>query len=187
MGLVISLLPVSPASAGGCGVGELPYNVSNGGHVETEYGEWDRDKLEVNSFLYLAVGGAVTFTYRNTKYKITKNSFFKPSCFTQAGDGPYPGTWIYRGKAIVRGSDDSPKMQGVITPEAIVRTKKSGYVKYWVSRRVKDGDPNKGIVTMSVTDGPSVVLSPKVGLEGDAGCQEGQKLRINWKGEVTRP
>ena len=180
------LLPAGPASAMDCGVDSLAYTVSDGGHVDTEYGPWTKERLEVNSFMYKATGGTVRFTYRNTSYKIEKGSFFKPSCFTSHGNGPYPSIWLYRGRADVRGTQDSPTQEGVMTPEAILHTSKSAYTKYWVTRRVQDGDPNKGTVTLLVTDGARLTMSPNVGLAGDAGCTEGEKLTINWKGEITR-
>lgn len=180
------LLPAGPASAEECGVDSLAYTVSDGGHVDTEYGEWMEERLEVNTFLYKATGGTVKFTYRHTTYKVEKGSFFKPSCFTSYGKGPYPSIWLYRGRADVKGTQDSPAQEGVVTPEAILHATKSAYTKYWVTRRVKDGDPNKGIVTLQVTDGANLTMSPNVGLAGDAGCTEGEKLTINWKGQITR-
>ena len=186
LGITAALLPAGPASAEGCGVSSLAYSVSDGGHVETKYGEWTKEELEVNTFLYKATGGTVEFTYRNTTYKVGKGSIFKPSCFTSRGEGPYPSIWLYKGRADVKGTEASPTQQGVMTPEAILRTTRSAYTKYWVARRLKDGDPNKGIVTLQVTDGAKLTMSPNVGLAGDAGCTEGEKLTINWKGRITR-
>jgi hypothetical protein len=190
MGAIVSLagliVPTGPARAAGCGVDSLAYTVSDGGSVENKYGTWTKDRLEVNSYLYKATGGSVTFTYRNTTYTVSKGAFFKPSCFTTHGDGPYPSIWLYRGRADVKGTQDSPASEGVVTPEAVLHTTRSAYTKYSVTRRVKDGDPNKGIVTLLVTDGAALTMSPNVGLAGDAGCTEGQKLTINWKGEITQ-
>lgn len=186
LSLLGALLTAGPARAEECGVDSVAYTVSDGGHVETEYGAWTKERLEVNTFLYKATGGAVTFTYRHTTYKVAQGSFFKPSCFTSYGKGPYPSIWLYRGRADVKGTQNSPASEGVVTPEAILHTTKSAYTKYWVTRRVKDGDPNQGTVTLLVTDGARLVMSPNVGLAGDAGCTEGEKLTINWKGEITR-
>ena len=186
LSLVGALLSAGPARAEGCGVESVVYTVSDEGHVDTEYGPWTKERLEVNTFLYKASGGAVTFTYRHTTFKIAKGSVFKPSCFDSYGKGPYPSIWLYKGRADVKGTQDSPASEGVMTPEAIMHTAKSAYTKYWVTRRLKDGDPNQGIVTLLVTDGARLTMSPNVGLAGDAGCTEGEKLTINWKGQITR-
>ena len=186
LSLLGALLSAGPARAEGCGVDSVAYTVSDGGRVDTEYGAWTKERLEVNTFLYKAIGGTVTFTYRHTTYKVGKGSFFKPSCFTTYGKGPYPSIWLYKGRADVKGTQDSPASEGVVTPEAVLHTTKSAYTKYWVTRRVKDGDPNQGIVTLLVTDGARLTMSPNVGLAGDAGCTEGEKLTINWRGEITK-
>lgn len=176
----------TPARAGGCGVETLTYKVTNDGHLETEYGAWTRDRMEVNSFLYRAVGGKAVFTYRHTRYTVSEGSFFKPSCFDQYGHGPYPGVWLMLGKMAVRGTEDSPREEGVMTPEAVMHTTSPVAINYLTVRKLKDGDPDKGITKMSVISGGQLTMSPAVGLESDAGCTAGESLTIDWRGRIRR-
>lgn len=160
----------------------LEYTVSNGGRVLDGPGHELEGPLRINETIYKVEGGTAKYTFRGVKYRVAKDSYFRPSCFLWHGKGPFPATELVKGRFKGIAPADTPR-QGGMTREAIMGGAPDQQVTYTVKRRFRKGttDGNEGITTLEVLSGGAMTL----GTKGAGSCKAGQIMVVNWKGEVT--
>jgi hypothetical protein len=114
-------------------------------------------------------------------YRIADGSYFRPTCFRWHDQGPFPATELIKGSFKGTGTADSPR-QGGMTREAVMYGASGQEVKYTIKRRLRRSNPDgtQGITTLIVTSGGTM----SVGLPGAGSCRPGEKMVINWRGEV---
>jgi hypothetical protein len=145
--------------------------------------------LVVGGQPYLAQNVTVTFTMQKTTFVISPGTSFRPECFGAYGGGPYPDVKLYRGKARVKGTANSPQQTGIRTWEALAHTLKPHRVEYTVQRTAKtpaDGDAGKGRVTVTTVKGGPIMLSPRKGLKKQWACKTGESFTVDWQGNVSQ-
>jgi hypothetical protein len=183
-------LPAGSDWNGRCADGKVEFTTKGGGAVlEGPNRPVAGKTLAVGGQPYLAQNVTVTFTMQKTTFVISPGTSFRPECFGAYGKGPYPEVKLYRGKARVKGTPNSPEQTGVRTWEAIAHTLKPHTVEYTVQRTAKtpaDGDAGKGRVTVRTLKGGPIMLSPRQGLKKQWACKTGQTFTVDWRGNVTQ-